>query len=123
MTCGCRCHALGDIPARLELPIYRGDTLALAVEMLDAGTGEPMDITGRSYAASIRASIDSVSSVDFDVAVDLTTSIVTLSLTASQTENDVPRRGIWDLQELVADTGDVTTLLRGPVVASHDITT
>jgi hypothetical protein len=121
MTCGCRCHSLDAVPMRMDLDVYRGDTLELVMLMRDADGGL-VDISGQTFAATIRASYDSVVAVPFAVGVDLAASVVTLSLTDTQTLLDVPRRGVWDWQRIVTATGDVTTLARGSVLACHDVT-
>lgn len=106
-------------PACLDLNVYRGDDLTLPITQQD-GTGAPIDLTGRTYAAQIRATPESTTAVSFGVAVNAPLGLVTLTLTDAQTANDVPLVGVWDLQEV--NGTETTTLIRGKVQATKDVT-
>ena len=106
-------------PACLDLDIYRGDDLNLPFSNVDAA-GDPIDLTGRTYTAQIRATPESTTAVSFGVSVNALAGVVTLSLTDAQTADDVPLVGVWDLQEV--NGTETTTLVRGKVKATKDVT-
>lgn len=116
------------MPVELDLEIYRGDTYRLRVTNTDAA-GNPIDLSGRTFAAQIRPSYDSEQDVidfatDDSEAVD---GIVTIKLTAAQTAVlPTPAGGVWDLQSTdpTGDNGDplVETLAAGKICVTKDVT-
>ncbi len=106
-------------PAQLDLDdIYRGDTYTFVIPMED-DQGNPIDIDGCSYAATIKATKDSVSFTAFSVTVDDDSSTVTLVLTPDQTEA-LSNKGVWDLQETCGEA--VNTLMAGSVCVTTGVT-
>lgn len=123
MACSCTgCVTLPDVPACLDLPIYRGDDFNLVITIQDIDEN-PIDLTGRTYAAQIRATPDAAIAVSFGVSVSAPQGLVTLTLTDAQTTTNVPRVGVWDLQETITASGEITTLIAGRVTARKDVTT
>lgn len=106
-------------PARHDIEVYRGDTFTMVIPMTD-DLGEPVDIEGCSYAATLKQTREAVSAIAFAVTVDEPTATVTLLLTPTQTSDEVPRRGVWDLQETCGSL--VTTLIAGEVRAIDGVT-
>lgn len=115
------CVSAPEGPVCLDLNIRRGDDLVMPLTMRD-GAGAPIDLTGRSYTAQIRATTDAATALAITVTnTDLPNGLITLSLTDVQTRDNVPRTGVWDLQE--TDTGGLkSTLIAGKVTAVEDVT-
>lgn len=96
-------------PAYRPITIYRGDDYLHVVAFHDSAGG-PVDKTGCTYTAQIRASAESTTVLATMVAaVDGPTGQVTLTLDDAVTATLVPGRRHWDLEELSA-TGIVTKL-------------
>lgn len=101
-------------PANYPLLVIIGDTKTVSVTMQD-GSGSPINITGRTYSAQLRPTVDSST-----VLATFTCSITSASagqmnatLSATQTAGLSAGSGIWSLRE--TSSGVVTTILEGPV--------
>lgn len=107
-------------PAYRPITVYRGDTYTHHVTLTD-GDGTPIDITGYTYTAQLRASPESP-----DVLADATTSVngptgeVWVTIDAAVTATLHPGRRRWDLQQ--DDDGVITTILAGPADVVGDVT-
>ena len=101
-------------PANYPLTIVIGDTKTVSVAMKDS-TGAAIDITGRTYAAQLRATIDDTSPLaSFDCAiVSGSGGTMGATLSATTTSTLSPGDGVWSLRETSSSV--VTTLLEGPV--------
>lgn len=107
--------------ANLPLQIRVGDTETVSVTILDENE-QPVNISGRSYAAQIRTTTDAAT-----VLATFTCAIVsgpagtlTATLSATTTAALTPGLAVWDLEETSGTT--VTTLLAGPVTIVQDVT-
>jgi len=107
--------------ANLPLEIRIGDTETVSVTILDENE-QPVNITGRSYAAQIRTTTDaSTALATFTCAiVSGPAGTLTATLSATTTAALTPGLAVWDLQETSGTT--VTTLLAGPVTIVQDVT-
>lgn len=101
-------------PANYPLQIIVGDTKNVAVTFQD-GAGSPINITGRTYSAQVRATVDSAAAL-----ANFTCSIanaaggqVVCTLAATTTSSLSEGDGIWSLRETNGTV--ITTLLEGPV--------
>jgi hypothetical protein len=86
----------------------------VSLTMQDAN-GSPINITGRTYAAQVRATIDSstvLASFSCSIA-NASAGQVNATLSATTTAALVPGDAIWSLRETSGST--VTTILEGPV--------
>lgn len=114
-----------------DLHIDQGASLTRAITWT-ASDGSPVDLTGYTGAAQIRASAQDASplvslTVTFDA--DRTTGKLSVSLTSAQTAALVTTgttatdrtKGVWDL-ELTSGSGTVTRLLQGAVFISPEVT-
>jgi len=101
-------------PANYPLTIIIGDTKTVSVTMKD-GTGTAINITGRTYSAQLRSTIqDSAPLATFTCSV-VSGAAGTLSATLSSTTTGAlaDGDGVWSLRETNGST--ITTLLEGPV--------
>ena len=108
--------------ATQDLTLTRGDTETVIATMTD-GTSN-IAVTGRTYAAQLRASPDSTT-IGATMTCTLTTpvsGIMTSVLSATDSALLTPGYYYWDLQETVTATGVVSTVLAGLVTVLADVT-
>lgn len=108
-------------PANYPLLVIIGDTKTVSVTMQD-GSGSPINITGRTYSAQLRGTVDS-STVLATFSCSITSASagqLNATLSASQTGSLSVGSGIWSLRETNGST--VTTILEGPVTISQSPT-
>lgn len=101
-------------PANYPLNIIVGDTKTINLTLKDA-SGSPINITGRTYAAQLRATVESTSPlVSFSCAIaSAVAGTVTCTLSATNSATLSAGDAVWSLRE--TNAGVVTTLLEGPV--------
>lgn len=111
---------VGYAPAAVDLDIYRGDDFAMTLNLWDV-SGVPVDLTGASASAQIRAQYDAadvlaefVTSVDGSSVVLVLDHVATAALPAGE-------RLVWDVQVTSAG-GMISTVAGGLVVVSADVT-
>lgn len=107
-------------PARLNISIFQGDDFELRLAFLDAATGLPQDLTGRSWAASYRPSYESVVVADFVIdEAEVAGGVVILRLPLA---NVIPlaNKGVWDVAETI--DGKTSRLLQGEVEYRKTVT-
>lgn len=107
------------LPAERHISLFRGDDYSHVVQIVD-GAGEPVDVSGRTYAAMWRLNAQANDKVSF--AIDMTDAAVgkvVLSLTSVQTAG--MEDGLFDLQE-TNESGAIRTLFQGRVTVKKDIT-
>lgn len=108
-------------PGRLPLSLYRGDTYRWRFSLwLDSDQTVPTDLTGATARAEIRDKPGGTLIATIACAVELP-NIVNAVLSAADCQK-LPGSGAWDLQITYA-SGDVATVLAGPVNAVSDVTT
>jgi len=109
-------------PARLDLDVYRGDSLSLRLQLLSHGA--PVNIDGWVFTAHVRESPDGVLlqkfTVDQGVAVPAF-GVLRLLLHGVVTDKLPVGVLVWDLQS-VDPFLRVRTLLRGEFVVMADVT-
>lgn len=108
-------------PADQDLTITRGDTETLVVTITSDGT-TPINITGRTYRAQIRASQDSTTiKASFTCTVSNgAAGQVTCTLSATDSATLPVGIAYWDLEENAS--GVVSTILSGNVTVIADVT-
>jgi hypothetical protein len=108
-------------PTNYPLNIKIGDTETVTVTRQDSA-GTPINITGRTYSAQVRAKASSSTPLaTFSCAiVNAANGIFACTLSATTTASLVPADAVWDLQEVNGVV--VTTLLTGPVYIEKDVT-
>ena len=108
-------------PANYPLNVRIGDTETVTVTMQDAD-GNPINITGRTYAAQVRekASSSTILGTFNCSIVNAATGVFACTLPANTTAAFSPANAVWDLQETNGSV--VTTLLAGEVKISRDVT-
>lgn len=108
-------------PAYYPLSIRIGDTETVTVTLQESD-GTPVNITGRTYAAQIRATADAAGTIaTFSCAItNAAAGQFACTLSATTTAALSIGTGVWDLQET---NGTVkTTILAGPVRIDYDVT-
>jgi len=108
-------------PATYPLTVRIGDTETVSVTLQDSD-GAPINITGRTYAAQIRATADAASPLATFTCTITSAAAGTFACTLSAATTAALSTGIgvWDLAETNGST--VTTLLAGPVQINQDVT-
>lgn len=105
-------------PANLPLDLYRGDSFALSVTLLDQNN-LPIDLTGVVAKSEIRDRPAGLLIVAFTCTITLP-NIINLNL-ISEDSQELPPNAVWDLQ-LTYASGDVKTVLAGQVTVTADVT-
>ena len=108
-------------PSRLNLALYRGDSIGLSVNVWedDAGT-VPADLTGATVTAQIRETYDDAEALSFEVEVVDNTVVLVLP---GKVASDLPPDGYWDLQvDWAGDGISVQTLVAGGIHTMSDVT-
>ena len=108
-------------PANYLLTLRTGDTETVSVTLQDSA-GAPIDITGRTYAAQVRATADAASPLaTFSCSItNAASGQFACTLSAATTAALTAGGGVWDLHETYG--GTVTTLLAGSVRIDRDVT-
>jgi hypothetical protein len=108
-------------PATYPLTVRIGDTETVSVTLQDS-SGTAINITGRTYAAQIRATADAASPLaTFSCSItNAAAGTFACTLSAATTAALSTGVGVWDLAETNGST--VTTLLAGPVQINQDVT-
>lgn len=107
--------ALKLSPSRLDLEIFRGDDLALAVNFTD-DTGAPVDVSASTYTTLIADIATGATVVSASAAVNV--SAVTISVGHAVLAS-LPERSAWRLVEDAA--GSVTTVLAGTLAIADEV--
>ena len=108
------------MPAIFPLDIYRGDTQRWRFTLWDDTAKEkPSNLAGVVPRAMIRDRPGSISITELECSVTLP-NLIDMVLTAAASRA-LPESGQWDL-ELTYPSGDVQTMLAGPVSVTPDIT-
>ena len=108
-------------PGRFPLVVYQGDTASWQFMLWqDAGKSDPVDLTGASVASQVRNRPGGMLIATLDCAVTLpNTVLVTLAAADSAALPTAP--AAWDMQ-VTWPSGDVTTVVAGPVNVTADVT-
>jgi hypothetical protein len=108
-------------PGRLPLSLYRGDTYRWQFKLwLDTARTLPADLSGAFALAQIRDKAGGTLIVSMSCAVTVP-NFIDMVLSATDSAK-LPNSGAWDLQVTYA-SGDVATVLGGPVNTTADVTT
>ena len=109
------------VPAKQNLSMTRGDTETVVITMADSA-GAPINITGRTYRAQIRATKDSAAiSASFSCSVTAPANgEVTCTILPAVTSTLAVGISYWDLEE--TSSGVVSTILAGTVNVLADVT-
>lgn len=111
-------QAIDARPSTTDLYLYAGDDLTLTVTVTD-NADAPIDLTGYTAEAQIRATADAPTAVDFTATT--ATNVITLKLTAAETAA-LPAKGVWDVQVIETAGGAVTTLTGGKITVTAEVT-
>jgi len=110
---------LSLLPLTVNLAIYAGDDVELAITVADA-QGLPADLTGAVIRSQIRVTPESETVLaPFTPAVDQPASIVRLRLTPVQTSG-LPARVVWDC--FLDQAGWTTALAAGAISVTRNVT-
>lgn len=109
-------------PGTLPLALYRGDTYHWRFTFwADTGATLPSDLTGVTPKAEIRDRPGGTLTATLTCTVELP-NVIVADLVADESAKLSGTGGSWDLQLTYASTGDVTTVLAGPVQVTVDVT-
>lgn len=107
------------LPTQVNLALYKGDDFTFMVSVRDSA-GQPVDLTGATARAQIRASIGATSILGtFVPTVDATAGNIWLHLEDTVSAN-LPAAGVWDVE--IDRDGDIVTLAAGTVSMTSDVT-
>jgi len=112
--------------ATANLIIDQGATFSSDVTVKDTN-GNAFNLTG--YTASAKMALGYASTrtrtiITTAVANDATTGVITLSLTADQTNNlDAPARYVYDVEILKTSDSTVTRVIEGIITVNPSVTT
>lgn len=109
------------VPASQNLVITRGDTEVLVITINDS-SNVPINVTGRTYRAQIRADKDNASiAASFAcVVTNAAGGVVTCTLSAASSASLSAGTYYWDFEETTAG-GVVTTIIAGSVKVLADV--
>jgi len=109
-----------------NLIIDQGATFSTDVTVKD-NNGDAFDLTGYTASAKMArgyASTRTRTPITTSINDDPTTGIVTLSLTADQTNNlDAPARYVYDVEIVRTSDSTVTRVIEGIITVSPSVTT
>jgi hypothetical protein len=109
-------------PGTYNLNIYRGDTDRRQFKLwTDKARTQPADLTGVTVIATIRDKISGGSYVLLPSCAITLPNIIDMVTTSLQSTGLPITGGVWDLQ-LTYPSGDVTTVLKGVVLLTQDVT-
>lgn len=110
-------------PASLALVETRGDVWSLVVKLKDQTTGNPINITGRTYRMQVRASSESTSiTATYTCTVtDAANGTISCTCPSSTTTNVKPGDYVWDFEQMVSGSSP-KTILSGTLVCKGDVT-
>jgi hypothetical protein len=107
-------------PGYLQLGLYRGDTYRWTIKLwVDPNKTQPADLSGVTAKAEIRERPAGTNITVMPCTVTQP-NIIDMVL-SSDACRALPARGVWDLQ-LTYASGDVATVIAGPVVLTDDVT-
>jgi hypothetical protein len=109
---------VGELPAAVDLLLYAGDDFRIVIDVTD-GADAPVDLTGHTPKAQIRATTDAAAPL-VAFAATVAANAVTLVLTSVQT-TALPATAVWDVQ-LTDPAAVVTTLAYGKVSTTPEVT-
>jgi hypothetical protein len=106
------------LPANLDLSIWQGDAQTYILK-LAAQDGTPIDVTGYTPSATIRASFSDPVLHEF-TCTQTGTNEITLYMSTPDVEAITPGSYVWQFQ-LVAPNGDARTYLAGDVTIYAEV--
>lgn len=116
------------IPPTYPLEFYQGDSVAFSIRARGrtstGGPGAYYDLTGSTAKAQLRTFEEDSTSIEFTVTLGNQTTErgkINLALSHAQTAALTDTEYVWDIQITWPD-GRVTTLLRGPVTVTKEVT-
>jgi hypothetical protein len=109
----------GTLPEAVDLVVYAGDDFRVDV-VVTAG-GQPADLTGYTADAQVRDSLEQTATVLAEFETTIAADTVTLYLHHDDTAV-LPATCYWDVQLTATASEEVTTLARGKVKVSAEVT-
>lgn len=105
---------------KTNLVVDQGTTYSTSIDVID-DYGNLIDLTGYSAAAMMRKHYASSNATSFVTVVNVSTSQVTLSLTANTTANLIAGRYVYDC-ELTDANNNISRLVEGIVTITPQVT-
>ena len=108
-----------------DLPyIYQSRSYSLRLTLKDKATGDPLNVTGSTFASQLRRYNSSPDAVSFNVDTSgAATGVIVLTLTSTQTAaaNLPPGPYRWDVDK-IDGPGVITPLAKGELIVEGDVT-
>ena len=105
-----------------DFEIVRGDDAQLAITFKDSSTYEPINWTGWTFAAKVKAAVDGAVWATATVTHGGTNGRVLITFPSAQTALLTPGAiGVWDLQG-TSPTALIRTFVRGDAPITGDVT-
>ena len=109
-------------PQQLALVVYRGDSYVWKFTLFtDAAKTQPLDLTGATAKAEVRASSGSAVLLTLGTAITVP-NIIDVTLSAAESKAITFASAKWDLQLTWAAGNTVKTVVAGAVNVEQDIT-
>ena len=109
-------------PGGYDLAVYRGDSYSWQFNLWqDAAKTIPFNLTGYTVKSEIRDSPGGVTIIALTSAVTLPNTIV-LTLSSANSHILPEGSGVWDLQLTHTSDGWVSTVVKGGVTVTDDVT-
>jgi hypothetical protein len=108
------------MPANYDLLIYRGDYFPMTITMRD-NNGNPLDLSGFTPAATIRANHSSGTEYAFEATLPGGPGVVSLVLNSDVSALLTPGSYVWDYQ-LTDANSNVRTYITGDVTVYDEVT-
>jgi hypothetical protein len=109
------------LPGTYALALYRGDSYAWLFRLwTDPGKTDPADLTGVQAKAEVRDNPGGSAIMELVCTIEAP-NIVHVDLPADSWTAWPLLKGVWDLQ-LTYPTGEVVTIVSGPVSVTADVT-
>lgn len=111
-----------NLPSNVDMVFWRGDAQTFIVA-LTASDGSPINLTGYTAKAALKAGFDATTRYDFTctLASDLTTGKVTIYLPSSVSTTIPAGSYVWDFKLVQTLTGDQHTYLAGDVTVYDEV--
>lgn len=106
------------LPNNVDLAFWRGDAQEFLVRMNNED-GTPIDLTGMTAQATIRASFSAPTQYDFETSI--TDNEVRLYLPSAVSKTIPAGDYVWNFQLTTVATGDVRTYLAGDVTVYAEV--
>ena len=108
---------LSNMPATMEWRVYKNDSTALSIALVEEDNETPVDLTGWTFTSKVRAYPDDATVLQ-TLTVQKNENFINLVLNTSA----LPNICYFDIQGVYAATSQVRTILAGTIYTETDVT-